>query len=48
MRCWADAAKVFAAFQEVMAGAPDEFSARIGMGRAGRPEGGSPDQRLER
>ncbi len=32
---WADAAKVFAAFQEVMAGAPDEFSARIGMGRAG-------------
>jgi FAD/FMN-containing dehydrogenase len=32
---WADAAKVFAAFQEAMAGAPDEFSARIGLGKAG-------------
>ena len=34
---WADAARVFAAFQEVMTGAPDEFSARVGMGRPGKP-----------
>jgi hypothetical protein len=33
---WADAAQVFAAFQEAMARAPNEFSARIGMGRPGR------------
>lgn len=33
---WADAAQVFAAFQEGIARAPDEFSARIGMGRPGR------------
>jgi FAD/FMN-containing dehydrogenase len=35
---WRDAAKVFAALQEAMAGAPDEFSARIGLGRAGLRE----------
>jgi FAD/FMN-containing dehydrogenase len=37
---WADAATVFAAFQGVMAGAPNEFSARIGMGRPGQLNGG--------
>jgi hypothetical protein len=37
---WKDAPKVFAAFQQVMAGAPNEFSARIGAGRAGRLAGG--------
>ena len=36
---WADAARVFAAFQEAMAAAPDEFSARIGMGRPGTESG---------
>jgi FAD/FMN-containing dehydrogenase len=36
---WSDAAKVFAAFQEVMAGAPEDFSARLGMGRPGKPNG---------
>jgi FAD binding domain/Berberine and berberine like len=34
---WEDAAKVFAAFQGTMVGAPNEFSARIGVGRAGQP-----------
>jgi hypothetical protein len=37
---WADAAVVFAAFQDVMSQAPDEFSARIGVGRAGNPQTG--------
>lgn len=32
---WDDAAAVFAAFQGVIRPAPDEFSARIGVGRAG-------------
>ena len=32
---WADAAKVFAALQQAMADAQDEFSMRIGLGRAG-------------
>jgi FAD/FMN-containing dehydrogenase len=36
---WADAPAVFEAFQEVMARAPDEFSARLGVGRAGQPDG---------
>ena len=36
---WAHAPKVFAAFQKAMAAAPDEFSARIGMGRPGQPNG---------
>jgi FAD binding domain/Berberine and berberine like len=34
---FAHTAKVFAAFQQVMARAPDEFSARIGIGRPGKP-----------
>jgi len=41
---WRDAAKVFTAFQGVMADAPDEFSARLGLGRPGGRSGnpGSP------
>lgn len=37
---WDDAADVFEAFQRVIAGAPDEFSARLGAGRAGKPASG--------
>jgi FAD/FMN-containing dehydrogenase len=37
---WADAAVVFEAFQDVISRAPDEFSARIGVGRAGNPQTG--------
>jgi FAD/FMN-containing dehydrogenase len=32
---WADAPAVFESFQEVIRGAPEEFSARIGVGRPG-------------
>ncbi len=37
---WADAAAVFDAFQQVIQRAPDEFSARLGVGRAGNPKTG--------
>jgi FAD/FMN-containing dehydrogenase len=34
---WANAARVLAALQDVMAGAPNELSVRVGLGRSGRP-----------
>jgi FAD/FMN-containing dehydrogenase len=37
---WADAPAVFEAFQKVIQRAPEEFSARIGVGRAGDPRTG--------
>jgi FAD/FMN-containing dehydrogenase len=37
---WADAAAVFEAFQQVILRAPEEFSARLGVGRAGDPHTG--------
>jgi hypothetical protein len=37
---WADAPAVFEAFQHVIQSAPDEFSARLGVGRAGNPRTG--------
>ncbi len=37
---WDDAAAVFEAFQRVIADAPDEFSARLGAGSAGKPASG--------
>ncbi len=37
---WKDAPEVFAAFQAAITDAPDEFSARIGVGRGGEPESG--------
>jgi FAD/FMN-containing dehydrogenase len=37
---WTDAEAVFEAFQEVIGRAPDDFSARIGVGRAGNPRTG--------
>lgn len=37
---WADAPAVFEAFQRVILQAPDAFSARIGVGRAGDPRAG--------
>jgi FAD/FMN-containing dehydrogenase len=37
---WADAAPVFEAFQRVIQRAPDEFSARLGVGTAGNPKTG--------
>lgn len=37
---WTDAEAVFEAFQQVIQQAPDEFSARIGVGRAGNPRTG--------
>ena len=37
---WADAAAVFEAFQRVIQRAPDEFSARLGVGTAGNPKTG--------
>lgn len=37
---WADAAAVFEAFQQVILRAPEEFSARLGVGAAGNPRTG--------
>jgi FAD/FMN-containing dehydrogenase len=37
---WADAQAVFEAFQQVIQDAPEEFSARLGVGRAGDPQTG--------
>jgi FAD/FMN-containing dehydrogenase len=37
---WRDAAAVFEAFQHVIRQAPDEFSARLGVGTAGNPKTG--------
>jgi FAD/FMN-containing dehydrogenase len=37
---WADAPAVFEAFQRVMQHAPEEFSARLGVGRPGNPRTG--------
>ncbi len=37
---WRDAAAVFDAFQRVIQSAPDDFSARLGVGRAGNPRTG--------
>jgi FAD/FMN-containing dehydrogenase len=37
---WADAPAVFEAFQQVILDAPDEFSARLGVGTAGNPRTG--------
>ena len=34
---WNDAATVFAAFQDVIASAPDDLSGRLGVGASGRP-----------
>jgi FAD/FMN-containing dehydrogenase len=40
---WKDAEAVFASFQEIIGSAPNEFSARVGVGSPGKPNG-EPDE----